>query len=138
MPRRRLNTKFLVILLVLVIAGVAGAIAVREYQINRNAPAIRERANTAIEEGGLSNLRDARSLLIRYLGHRPEDTEARTLFTDLCFDITELPGNQESEDFSFALKYGPDAVRRMPNNNKIRARLVAFYMHPFCVVGRMR
>lgn len=126
MARRRLNTKFLIILLVIVIAGVAGAIGVREYQIRRNAPVFLERAKACIEEG---DLRKARENLINYLGHRPDDDTARTLLANTCLDVTDQT-DADQQDYAYAFKILPEAVRRMPENDEVRYRYATFMMRP--------
>src|SRR5437868_111834 len=85
-PRRQVNLKFLLILIISVAAVGAGVHFVHGYQVKRQAGSLKEQAERAIEEKDPAK---ALSLFAQYLGYKPDDTDALEQYGTLLADEGE-------------------------------------------------
>lgn len=94
MPRTtwKLNVRFLICLVTLVVAGMVCACFWRAYQLRRNADALLQRANAHIAE---DDLESAAASLHRYLKLVPEDAGARAQLADVLDRSAETPSEKQ-------------------------------------------
>ena len=123
-PVKRVNVKLLLALVASAIVAVVGVYFLRKFQISRNAGGLVKLARQRIEEGKPA---EAMQILQRYVGLRPEDSEAYAEYAELLLQKTEVP-EATRNDLSRAYNVLEDAVRRNPKNAKLRARLAQFQL----------
>jgi len=124
MKRRRLNLKLLAGLL-LGSLGLAVAVwVVHRLQVQRNARHLLQLAEDAEE---LGELRDAAGHLHRYVNLRREDEQAYSRWANLVADIA-LRDDASPREVRRAFQVLPAAVRRVPDDAKLRRRLVDFFL----------
>lgn len=119
---RQINVRFVIILALLVVLGGGGIFALNRWQVSRNAGSLLTRAEAAIAAGDKN---EAGQLLSRYVGMRPNDAKAYSLFAELLLEAAEAPGAGRSE-FSRAYSALETAVRNDPDNLYLRQRLAQF------------
>ncbi|HWE37739.1 MAG TPA: tetratricopeptide repeat protein [Isosphaeraceae bacterium] len=115
--RRRLNVRFLAILVVATALLGGGAALLHRFQVGRTAPRLLERAAKA-EEGG--RLDRAASFLGRYLAIKPEDAEALARLGALT---EETAGGDDGRRAQALLRY-EQALRFDPTRAETRRRLI--------------
>ncbi len=119
---RQINVRFVVILAILLVLGGGGIFALNRWQVSRNAGSLLTRAEAAIAAGDKN---EAGQLLSRYVGMRPNDAKAYSMFAELLLEAAEAPGAGRSE-FSRAYSALETAVRNDPDNDYLRQRLAQF------------
>ena len=122
---KRLNIKFASFLVGTFVAVSVAVGLLHSYQVDRNANNLTKRATEHREAG---EYRESIRLLERYLGYRPNDTEARALFaTDLVTLVTETD-DFERHDLMKAFQYIEDVLRDDPTNHDLRQKAIQFFM----------
>ena len=121
---RRLNVKFILALMVFFVVSVVGIFFLHRWQVDRNAGSLFTRAREALDAGRKS---EALELLSRYVGMRPEDTDAYAEFSKLLLERAASPGAVR-RDISRAYATLEAAVRKDPENELIRQRLAQFQL----------
>lgn len=119
---RQINVKFVIILALVVVLGGGGIFALNRWQVSRNAGSLFTRAQAALEVGEKG---EALQLLSRYVGMRPDDAEAYSVYAELLLEAAEAPGAGRSA-FSRAYSALETAVRKDPDNFYLRQRLAQF------------
>jgi tetratricopeptide (TPR) repeat protein len=115
MPRR-LNVKFLLWVLGGLLAAGAGTHFLHEFQVKRNAAALRERAEMALADG---QLRQAVSYLSQYLDYEPGDTDALAQYALARDALADSPSAHYQ-----AWLLLEQAVRRAPDRADLREHAV--------------
>ena len=121
---KRVNVKLLLALVVIAVVAAGGVYFLRKFQVSRNAGGLAKLARQRLEEGKAS---EALQLFQRYVGLRPEDSEAFAEYAELLLQKTEVPEATRA-DLSRAYNVLEEAVRRNPTNAKLRARLAQFQL----------
>lgn len=121
---KRINLKFLMILIAVAIGIVAGVVLLRRFQVSRNAGNIATLAKTRIEEGKPA---EALMLYARYLGLRPDDHVAFAEYARLMLARAEAPDATRA-DVAKAYNTLETAVRRNPDDDDLRRRLAEFQL----------
>jgi tetratricopeptide (TPR) repeat protein len=121
---KRINLKFLLILIAVVVAGTAGIYFLRRFQISRNAGNLATQAKARLEEGKTA---DAIMLYGRYLGLRPEDSQAHAELARLMLARAEAP-DATRNDMARAYNSLEAAVRKNPEDDDLRRRLAEFQL----------
>jgi len=121
---KRINLKFLLILLVAIVAGTAGIFFLRRWQVSRNAGNLAELAKQRLEEGKPA---EAIALYTRYIGLRPEDDAAFAEYAKLILARAEAP-DATRNDLARAYNMLETAVRRNPDDDDLRRRLAEFQL----------
>ena len=119
---RQINVKFVIILVLVVLLGGGGLFALNRFQVSRNAGSLFTRAEDSLEAGNKS---EALQLLSRYVGMRPNDATAYSMYAELLLEVAETPGAGRSA-FSQAYSALETAVRKDPENFYLRQRLAQF------------
>ena len=119
---RQINVKLVVILMLVVVLGGGGIFALNRWQVSRNAGSLLTRAEDALDEGNKS---EALQLLSRYVGMRPDDAKAYSMFAELLLEAAQTPGAGRAA-FSRAYSALETAVRKDPDNLYLRQRLAQF------------
>ena len=125
---KRVNLKFLAILLVTLLVGVFGAYFLRRFQVSRNASGLVKRAKQLIDEDKPA---EAIPLYARYLGLKPEDDEAYAEFAELMLERANAP-DATRPDIARAYNTLEAAVRKRPDDDRLRRKLAEFQLR----VGR--
>ena len=121
---KRINLKFLLILITVVVAGTAGIYFLRRFQVSRNAGNLAVQAKERLKEGKTA---EAIMLYGRYIGLRPEDSEAYAEYAKLMLARAEAP-DATRNDMARAYQSLETAVRRNPDNDDLRRRLAEFQL----------
>ncbi len=122
MIRRKLNVKFLCLLIAgCIVAGVA-FYALHAVQIARNAGIYLRQAEDHRQQG---ELRDAALDYRDYVRLQPEDHARFAAYAELLADIAEEP-EADQREWMLAYSTMEEAVRRDPAQDKLRRRLVEF------------
>lgn len=109
MQRYKLNTRFLIILLVLFAALLGGGYGLWAFQVYRSAPGIKAEARKAREEGRYI---EANQLWRRYIGFRPNDIEAQVEYAETQLEFADIPyANIDEKIIALA-----EAERMLRNN----------------------
>ena len=119
---RQINVKFVIVLVLVVLLGGGGLFALNRFQVSRNAGSLFTRAEDSLEAGNKS---EALQLLSRYVGMRPNDATAYSMYAELLLEVAETPGAGRSA-FSQAYSALETAVRKDPENFYLRQRLAQF------------
>ncbi len=85
---KRINLKFLLILVTTLVVGIGGIYFLRRFQVSRNAGNLAKMAKERLAEGKPA---EAIALYGRYIGLRPEDDEAYAEFAKLMLGRAEAP-----------------------------------------------
>jgi tetratricopeptide (TPR) repeat protein len=125
---RRINFKFLLILIVLVCVVAGAAFLVRRFQVSRNAGSKLEMARERLEEGKIA---DALFLFGQYVSLRPNDNAAFAEYSKLLLARATAP-DATRNDVARAFNTLETAVRRNPDDDDLRQQLAEFQLR----VGR--
>jgi len=121
---KRINLKFLLIFITLVVVGAASVFFLRRFQVRRNAGNLASLAKQRLEEGKPA---EAIMLYGRYIGLRPEDAAAFAEYAKLVLARAEAP-DATRNDLARAYNTLETAVRRNPDNDDLRRRLAEFQL----------
>ncbi|MFM1903327.1 MAG: hypothetical protein RLZZ440_1227, partial [Planctomycetota bacterium] len=119
---KRVNFKFLLIMIVVLVALLGGLILLRRFQVSRNAGTKLELAKQKLEEGKAG---EALELFGQYVGLRPKDDEAFAEYAKLLMGRAQSP-DATRNDFGRAYAAMETAVRRNPDNDPLRQQLAEF------------
>ncbi len=119
---KRVNFKFLLILILALVALLGGAILLRRFQINRNAGSKLELAKQKLEDGKAG---EALELFAQYVGLRPGDDEAYAEYAKLLMGRAQS-ADATRNDFGRAYAAMETAVRRNPDDDALRRQLAEF------------
>ncbi|NBW96886.1 MAG: hypothetical protein EBR28_09190 [Planctomycetia bacterium] len=121
---KKVNLRFVLILVAAVVGGAIGIYAIHRVQVTRNAGGLVKLARAKLAEGKNG---EALTLLSRYVAYRPDDAEAYAEFATLVLDRAESPGATRND---VARAYGvlEAAVRRNPGDDALRRKLASFQM----------
>lgn len=119
---KRINLRFLAILVTVAVAASVGAFYLRRFQIARNAGSLEKLARQRQAEGKPA---EAINLYGRYLGLRPGDDVAYAEYARLMLDRAEAPDATRT-DLARAYNTLESAVRRNPADDELRRRLAEF------------
>ena len=103
---------------------VVGLFFLRRYQVARNAGGLAKLARQRLDEGKPF---EALQLFQRYVGLRPEDTETYSEYAALVLDRALAPDATRKE-IATAYNILETAVRKSPDDNKLRAKLAQFQL----------
>jgi tetratricopeptide (TPR) repeat protein len=121
---KRINLKFLLILVTAVVGLLVGVVLLRRFQVSRNAGNLAKLAKQRLDEGKPA---EAIQIYGRYLGLRPEDNEAYAEYAKLMLARAEAP-DATRNDLGRAYNTLEAAVRRNPENDDLRRRLAQFQL----------
>jgi len=121
---KRINVKFLLILIAVVVVGGASLFFLRRWQVSRNAGSYAKLAKERLAEGKTA---EAMNLYSRYVGLRPDDHEAYAEFARLMLGRAEAP-DATRNDLARAYQTLETAVRRSPNDDDLRRTLAEFQL----------
>ncbi len=121
---KRINLRFLLILVAVVVAGTAGIFFLRRFQVSRNAGNLATQAKARLKEGKTA---EAIMLYGRYIGLRPEDSQAYAEYARLMLARAEAP-DATRNDMARAYNSLETAVRRNPDDDDLRRRLAEFQL----------
>jgi tetratricopeptide (TPR) repeat protein len=119
---KRINLKFLAILVTCIVAVSGGAFYLRRFQISRNAGYLEKLARERQAEGKPA---EAMNLYGRYLGLRPGDDAAFAEYARLILDRAAA-ADATRADLARAYNTLETAVRRNPDDDDLRRRLAEF------------
>lgn len=119
---KRVNLKLLLTVIIVVVTTTVGLYFLRRFQVRRNAGSLAKQARALLEEGKAG---EALVLLTRYVGLRPEDNEVFAEYARLVLAQAESPDAARG-DLARAYNTLEAAVRRNPDNARLRARLAKF------------
>jgi Tfp pilus assembly protein PilF len=119
---KRVNVRFLLVLLAIVIGGGIGVVLLNRYQVSRNAGSLVTMARQKLEEG---KLYEALGLYTRYLGMRPGDGEVLAEYAELMLERALQPDAVQA-DLSRAYNTLEEALRKNPDNASLRRKLAEF------------
>jgi len=125
---KRINFKFLLILIVVAVVTFGGLFLLRRFQINRNAGGKLEIARQKLEEGKTAQ---AMEIFAQYVGLRPNDNEAFAEYSKLLLGRATAP-DATRNDVARAFNALETAVRRNPDDDALRQELAEFQLR----VGR--
>jgi Flp pilus assembly protein TadD len=118
----RLNVRFLVALVVVVLGLGAAAYGVRRQLIRRGIDGLVTRAERAAEAGDAAT---AEAMLRQYLAFRPTDAEALARLAILLADNARTPRRRMAAQQALE-----DAIRRSPDRDDLRRRDIDLAMRP--------
>ncbi|MCE9630601.1 MAG: tetratricopeptide repeat protein [Planctomycetia bacterium] len=121
---KRINLKFLVALLAIVIGGIVAVIFLRRFQVSRNAGSLAKLAKMRLDEGKTA---EAMAIYGRYIGLRPEDDKAYAEYAKLMLGRAAAP-DATRNDIARAYNTVEAAVRRNPENDDLRRQLAEFQL----------
>ena len=121
---KRINLKFLLVFITLVVVGAASVFFLRRFQVRRNAGNLASLAKQRLEEGKPA---EAIMLYGRYIGLRPEDAAAFAEYAKLVLARADAP-DATRNDLARAYNTLETAVRRNPDNDDLRRRLAEFQL----------
>ena len=121
---KRINLKFLLILITALVAGTAGLFFLRRFQVLRNSGNLATLAKQRLDEGKPA---EAITLYARYIGLRPEDDAAFAEYAKLILARADAP-DATRNDLARAYNTLETAVRRNPDNDDLRRRLAEFQL----------
>ena len=119
---KRINLKFLAILIAGIMAVSVGLFYLRRFQVSRNAGYLEKLARERQAEGKPA---EAINLYGRYLGLRPGDDAAYAEYARLILDRAAAPDATRA-DLARAYNTLETAVRRNPDDDDLRRRLAEF------------
>jgi len=125
---RRVNFKFLLILILGIATAAGGIWGVRRLQVARHAGGKRDLARQQLDEGKVAQ---AMELLAQYVSLRPDDHEAFADYAVLLLARATSP-DASRNDVARAFNALETAVRRNPDNDELRRQLAEFQLR----VGR--
>lgn len=121
---KRINLKFLIILVVAVVSLLVGVVLLRRFQVLRNAGNLAKLAKQRLDEGKPA---EAAQIYARYIGLRPEDNEAYAEYAKLMLARAEAP-DATRNDLGRAYNTLEAAVRRNPEDDDLRRTLAQFQL----------
>ena len=121
---KRINLKFLLAFLAIMVGGIVGVVLLRRFQVSRNAGSLAKLAKIRLDEGKTA---EAMAIYGRYLGLRPEDDEAYAEYAKLLLGRATAPDATRS-DVARAYTTVEAAVRRNPENDDLRRQLLEFQL----------
>ena len=121
---KRINLKFLLAVLAIMVGGIVGVVLLRRFQVSRNAGSLAKLAKIRLDEGKTA---EAMAIYGRYLGLRPEDDEAYAEYAKLLLGRATAPDATRS-DVARAYTTVEAAVRRNPENDDLRRQLLEFQL----------
>ena len=119
---KRVNFKFLLVLIVALVTLLGGAILLRRFQVSRNAGTKLDLAKQKLEDGKAG---EALDLFAQYVGLRPDDDEAFAEYAKLLVGRAQSP-DATRNDLGRAFGAMETAVRRNPNDDPLRRTLAEF------------
>jgi len=119
---KRVNVRFLLVLLVVACLVGVGVVLLNRYQVSRNAGSLVTMARQKLDDG---KLYEALALYGRYLGMRPDDGEVLTEYAELMLDRAMQPDAVQA-DLSRAYNLLEEALRKNPDNASLRRKLAEF------------
>ena len=125
---KRVNFKFLLILMAGLSAAVISLYFLRQFQVSRHAGSKLELARKRLEEGKVA---DAMSLLSQYVKLRPNDEKAFAEYSKLLLGRATSP-DATRNDVARAFNALEAAVRSNPEDDELRLQLAEFQLR----VGR--
>jgi cellulose synthase operon protein C len=125
---KRINFKFLLILLTGLFVAAGSFYLLRRFQISRNAGGKLELARKRLDEGKVA---DATSLFAQYVALRPRDNEAYAEYSKLLLGRALSP-DATRNDVARAFNTLEAAVRNNPDDDDLRLQLAEFQLR----VGR--
>jgi tetratricopeptide (TPR) repeat protein len=123
-PVKRINLKFLLVLITMVVVLLVGVVFLRRFQVSRNAGNLAKLAKQRLDEGKPA---EAIQIYARYIGLRPEDNEAYAEYAKLMLARAEAP-DATRNDLGRAYNTLEAAVRRNPENDDLRRMLAKFQL----------
>ena len=120
---KRLNVKLAVSLVVIALFSVVGVHFLHAYQVGRNAEYLKVQAEAARKRG---DLKEAISQYNQYLKHR-DDAEGYSVLSEMVLEYASEPGTDRKAG-TVAYNMLSEAVRRHPERNDVRRRLIDFTM----------
>lgn len=121
---KRINLKFLFVLVAVVVGLLVGLVMLRRFQVSRNAGNLAKLAKQRLDEGKPA---EAIQIYGRYLGLRPEDNEAYAEYAKLMLARAEAP-DATRNDLGRAYNTLEAAVRRNPEDDDLRRKLAQFQL----------
>jgi len=121
---RRVNFKFLLLLLISAAVIGGGLVFVRRWQVSRNAGGKLELARQNLSEGKTAQ---AMELLAQYVALRPQDSEAFTEYSKLLLGRA-TSADATRNDVARAFNALETAVRRNPTDDDLRRQLAEFQL----------
>ena len=125
---KRVNFKFLLILMAGLSAAVIGLYVLRQFQVSRHAGSKLELARKRLDEGKVA---DAMSLYSQYVSLRPNDEKAFAEYSKLLLGRATSP-DATRNDVARAFNALEAAVRGNPEDDELRLQLAEFQLR----VGR--
>jgi len=125
---KRVNFKFLLILMAGLFATTAGLYALRRFQVSRHAGSKLDLARERLKAGRVA---DATSLFAQYVALRPDDAKAFAEYSQLLLGRATSP-DATRNDVARAFNALEDAVRSNPDDDPLRLQLAEFQLR----VGR--
>ena len=125
---KRINFKFLLILLTALFASAAGFYVLRQFQVSRHAGTKLELARKRLDEGKLA---EATALFSQYCALRPDDEKAFAEYSKLLLGRATSP-DATRPDVARAFNALEAAVRGNPDDDDLRLQLAEFQLR----VGR--
>jgi tetratricopeptide (TPR) repeat protein len=125
---KRINFKFLLILLTALFVIAGGFFLLRKFQVSRHAGSKLELARKRLDEGKVA---DATSLFAQYVALRPGDHEAHAEYAKLLLGRAMSP-DATRNDVARAFNTLETAVRNNPDDDDLRLELAEFQLR----VGR--
>ncbi|MCC7085849.1 MAG: tetratricopeptide repeat protein, partial [Pirellulales bacterium] len=125
---KRLNVKLLIIVAAAVVLFCIGIVSVHAFQTSRNVGYLLELAKESEQAG---DLRQAVNFYLRFLQHRPDDTEQLANFALLYLKFAESP-NAAANDLNKAYGAMYDAAQKLLSDDpakrltEVRGKLVDF------------
>jgi len=119
---KRVNVRFLLLLVAILVGGGGLVVALNAYQVSRNAGTLVNQARLKLEEGKRS---EALGLFVRYLGMRPGDAEVYSEYAELVLEQA-LMADATQPDIQRAYNTLEEAVRKDPTNSDLRRKLAEF------------
>jgi len=120
---KRLNIKLAVWLVAITLFSVVGVHFLHGYQVSRNAEYLKVEAEAARKRG---DLKEAISQYNQYLKHR-DDAEGYSVLSEIVVEYANQP-DSSPKTRQVAYNNLSEAIRRHPERNDIRRRLIEFTM----------
>jgi tetratricopeptide (TPR) repeat protein len=119
---KRVNVRFLLLLIGILVVGGGLVVALNAYQVSRNAGTLVNQARLKLEEGKRG---EALGLFVRYLGMRPGDAEVYAEYAELVLEQA-LMADATQPDIQRAYNTLEEALRKDPANSGLRRKLAEF------------
>jgi len=119
---KRVNVRFLVLLVGILVVGGGLLVGLNIFQVSRNAGSLVTLARVKLEEGKRG---EALGLFVRYLGMRPNDAAVYAEYAELVLERA-LMADATQPDIQRAYNTLEEALRRNPGNSDLRRKLAEF------------